>query len=118
MVILSLASLELIIDLLIYLLSKIPISRSRCTFAIIDAAAIDNDLLNPRFWKALEGIAEDTQSPVEATALADAIRRRSEGINLLKPLFANESLVSDSRVPLLVWWAVENRITQAEEAEY
>ena len=63
-------------------------------------------------------IAEDTQSPVEATALADAIRRRSEGINLLKPLFANESLVSDSRVPLLVWWAVENRITQAEEAEY
>ena len=80
--------------------------------------AIDNDLLNPRFWKALEEIAEDTQSPVEATALADAIRRRSEGINLLKPLFANESLVSDSRVPLLVWWAVENRITQAEEAEY
>ncbi|HCK71667.1 MAG TPA: hypothetical protein DHW38_08810, partial [Planctomycetaceae bacterium] len=63
-------------------------------------------------------IAEDTQLPVEATALADAIRRRSEGISLLKPLFTNESLVLDSRVPLLVWWAVENRISQAEEAEY
>ena len=78
--------------------------------------AIDNNLATDRFWKTVAEIASDTPSSIEAAAIADAIRRRNEGIGLLQPLFENDSLHSDDRIPLLVWWAVENRITQADDA--